>query len=108
MSLENDIKQKIKQVVEELTKEPISMGEFAERFKAETGWEYTFDYYPKMLKSEEKGEWLYETVECVDTVDIDDETYAVVRAVEEWAINFEAQEWIVARIQIEEIKVSVE
>jgi hypothetical protein len=104
MSETEPIIQKIRETIERLAKEPVSMGEFARMFKEETGWEYTFDYYPKVLEMKEKGEWLYETVKCTDTVDIDDETYAVVRAVEEWAINFEAQEWIVARIQIEEIK----
>jgi hypothetical protein len=106
VSAENNIEQKIRDVIKKLTKEPIDAGEFKKRFEEETGWEYTYDSFPKLLKEEQKGRWTYETRECVDYVDIDVTTYVAIHAVELWVVDYEKGDMYIDSIDIREIKVN--
>ncbi|MCI4408928.1 MAG: hypothetical protein JHC26_07530, partial [Thermofilum sp.] len=88
MTPENNIEQKIRQIIEKLTKDPIDTIEFKRRFEKETGWRYIFDSFPKLLKEEPKDKWIYETKECIDTVYIDVTTNVSIHAVELWAMDY--------------------
>jgi len=100
------IEQKIRQTIEKLTREPIDTTEFKKRFEKETGWEYVFDSFPKLLKEEPKGKWIYETRECIDTVYIDVVTSATIHAVELWAVDYGKGDMYIDSIDIREIKVN--
>jgi len=106
MSDENIIEQKIRQTIEKLTREPIDTAEFKKRFERETGWEYVFDSFPKLLKEEPRGKWLYETRECIDTVYIDVTTSASIHAVELWVVDYGKGDIYIDTIEIKEIKVN--
>ncbi|WP_288104522.1 hypothetical protein [Thermofilum sp.] len=102
------IEQKIRETIKRLTREPVDTTEFKTRFEEETGWEYTFDSFPKLLKEEQKGRWTYETRECVDYVDIDETTYVSIHAVELWVVDYEKGDMYIDFIDIKEIKVNKE
>jgi len=108
ISEELKIADKVYETVKKLTKRPIEVRDFLVRFKAETGWSYSFDPAPILLREkfvDMDGGIVRETRDCEDEVYVGEYAVVTIRAKEVWERRNYGK--YIVNIKIEETRVKI-